>query len=97
MKIRGSNIIEALYAKYMPVPFLSILTNDCIASGKDYNAGGARYNTSVIQGVAFAENPFVRQVPDAACLDIPARPPASSAGGRAGCPPKMRRIFGEGL
>lgn len=51
VKIRGSNIIEALYAKYMPVPFLSILTNDCIASGKDYNAGGARYNTSVIQGV----------------------------------------------
>ena len=51
VKIRGSNIIEALYAKYMPVPFLSILTNDCIARGKDYNAGGARYNTSVIQGV----------------------------------------------
>ncbi len=51
IKVRGSNVIEALYAKYMPVPFLSILTNDCIASGKDYNAGGARYNTSVIQGV----------------------------------------------
>lgn len=51
IKIRGSNVIEALYAKYMPVPFLSILTNDCIEKGKDYNAGGARYNTSVIQGV----------------------------------------------
>lgn len=51
IKVRGSNVIEALYARYMPVPFLSILTNDCIARGKDYNAGGARYNTSVIQGV----------------------------------------------
>ena len=51
IKVRGSNVIESLYAKYMPVPFLSILTNDCIAAGKDYNAGGARYNTSVIQGV----------------------------------------------
>ena len=51
VKIQGSNLIEALYAKYMPVPFLSILTNDCIAQGRDYNAGGARYNTSVIQGV----------------------------------------------
>lgn len=51
IKVRGSNVIEALYAKYMPVPFLSILTNDCIARGEDYNAGGARYNTSVIQGV----------------------------------------------
>ena len=51
IKIRGSNVIESLYARYMPVPFLSILTNDCIARGRDYNAGGARYNTSVIQGV----------------------------------------------
>lgn len=51
IKIRGSGIIEQLYAKYMPAPFLSIITNDCIAKGKDYNAGGARYNTSYIQGV----------------------------------------------
>ena len=50
IKVKGSNVIEGLYARYMPVPFLSILTNDCIARGKDYNAGGARYNTSVIQG-----------------------------------------------
>ncbi len=28
-----------------------ILTDDCIATGRDYNAGGARYNTSYIQGV----------------------------------------------
>ena len=35
----------------MPVPFLSILIDDCIANAKDYNEGGARYNTSYIQGV----------------------------------------------
>ena len=51
IKIKGSNRIEQLYARYMPVPFLSVLTNDCIAKGMDYNAGGARYNTSYIQGV----------------------------------------------
>jgi formate C-acetyltransferase len=51
IKVRGSNVIEEIFARYMPVPFLSILTNDCIEKGKDYNAGGARYNTSVIQGV----------------------------------------------
>lgn len=51
IKVRGSNVIEKLYATYMPAPFLSILTNDCITRGKDYNAGGARYNTSYIQGV----------------------------------------------
>ncbi|MCD8154276.1 MAG: glycyl radical protein [Clostridiales bacterium] len=51
VKIRGSLVIEKIYAQEMPVPFLSILTNDCIEKGKDYNAGGARYNTSYIQGV----------------------------------------------
>ena len=51
IKINGNNIIEKIYAKYMPVPFLSIITNDCIGKGKDYNAGGARYNTNYIQGV----------------------------------------------
>ncbi len=51
VKIKGSNIIERIYAENLPVPFLSILIDDCIAKGKDYNDGGARYNTSYIQGV----------------------------------------------
>jgi len=51
IKIRGNNIIEKLYATYMPSPFLSIIVDDCIKTGKDYNAGGARYNSNYIQGV----------------------------------------------
>jgi pyruvate formate-lyase/glycerol dehydratase family glycyl radical enzyme len=51
IKIRGNNIIERIFSVHMPVPFLSLLIDDCVASGKDYNAGGARYNTSYIQGV----------------------------------------------
>jgi len=51
IKIQGNNIIEQINARQMPVPFLSLLIDDCIASGTDYNAGGARYNTSYIQGV----------------------------------------------
>ncbi len=51
IKIKGNNIIERLYAAYMPAPFLSIIISDCIEKGKDYNAGGARYNTDYIQGV----------------------------------------------
>jgi formate C-acetyltransferase len=51
IKIRGNNIIERLYATYIPAPFLSIIISDCIEKGKDYNAGGARYNTDYIQGV----------------------------------------------
>ena len=51
IKIIGNSIIERLYADYLPSPFMSILIDDCIAKGKDYHAGGARYNTSYIQGV----------------------------------------------
>jgi pyruvate formate-lyase/glycerol dehydratase family glycyl radical enzyme len=51
IKIRGNNIIEKTFAGWLPVPFLSLLIEDCISNGKDYNCGGARYNTSYIQGV----------------------------------------------
>jgi formate C-acetyltransferase len=51
VKIRGNNIIERLYARYLPAPFLSLLTDDCIANGQDYHEGGARYNSNYIQGV----------------------------------------------
>lgn len=51
IKIRGNNIIEGIYGKFLPVPFLSILIDDCIKNGKDYNCGGAKYNTNYIQGV----------------------------------------------
>jgi len=51
VKIKGNNIIERLYAEILPAPFLSLLIDDCIAKGRDYNDGGARYNTDYIQGV----------------------------------------------
>jgi len=51
LKAKGNNIIERLYAIYMPTPFLSILTDDCIRRGKDYHDGGARYNSTYIMGV----------------------------------------------
>lgn len=51
IKIKGTNIIDRIWADNIPVPFLSLLIDDCIAHGTDYNNGGARYNTSYIQGV----------------------------------------------
>jgi formate C-acetyltransferase len=51
VKVRGNNVIERLYAQHMPSPFLSLLVDDCIGKGKDYNDGGARYNTTYIMGV----------------------------------------------
>jgi len=51
VKIEGNREIEALFARRLPAPFLSLLIEDCIGKGQDYNAGGARYNSSYIQGV----------------------------------------------
>ncbi len=51
IKIRGNAIVQGFYEREMPAPFLSIIIDDCIKKGKDYNAGGARYNTTYIQGV----------------------------------------------
>jgi pyruvate formate-lyase/glycerol dehydratase family glycyl radical enzyme len=51
IKVRGNNVVERLYASYIPAPFLSLLIDDCIATGRDYHDGGARYNTTYIQGV----------------------------------------------
>ncbi len=51
IKIKGNNIIEQLFARHLPAPFLSLIIDDCVANGTDYNCGGARYNTSYIQGV----------------------------------------------
>jgi pyruvate formate-lyase/glycerol dehydratase family glycyl radical enzyme len=51
IKIRGNNVIMKTFADWLPVPFLSLLVEDCISKRRDYNNGGARYNTTYIQGV----------------------------------------------
>ncbi len=48
-KIRVSNYIDRMFAKYAPAPLLSVLMDDCIAKGRDYYNGGPRYNTNYIQ------------------------------------------------
>jgi pyruvate formate-lyase/glycerol dehydratase family glycyl radical enzyme len=51
LKIEGNNRIERLFAEHMPAPFLSVLVEDCIERGEDYNDAGPRYPTTYIQGV----------------------------------------------
>jgi formate C-acetyltransferase len=51
IKVNGNQVIERMYAAFLPAPFLSLLINDCLARGRDYHDGGARYNSSYIQGV----------------------------------------------
>jgi formate C-acetyltransferase len=48
-KIRVSNYIDRMFAKYAPATFLSLFIDDCIAKGRDYYDCGPRYNTSYIQ------------------------------------------------
>jgi pyruvate formate-lyase/glycerol dehydratase family glycyl radical enzyme len=49
MKVRVSNYIDRMFAKYAPATFLSIVIDDCIAKGRDYYDCGPRYNTTYIQ------------------------------------------------
>jgi formate C-acetyltransferase len=49
MKVKVSNYIDRMFAKYAPAPFLSLFIDDCIAKGKDYYNAGPRYNTNYIQ------------------------------------------------
>jgi formate C-acetyltransferase len=48
-KIRVSNYIDRMFARYAPAPFLSVVIEDCISNGKDYYDAGPRYNTNYIQ------------------------------------------------
>ncbi len=49
VKQEGNDKIESIYHEELPVPFLSLWIEDCVDSAKDYNSGGARYNTQYIQ------------------------------------------------
>lgn len=51
IKIQGNRKIEELYSRLLPAPFLSCLIDDCMEKGLDYHSGGARYDSSYIQGV----------------------------------------------
>lgn len=53
--IAGNNGIELTHAHVRPTPFLSLLVEGCIASGRDVTAGGAVYNWTGLQGVGLAD------------------------------------------
>ena len=57
IKIRGNNIIESLYARYMPVPFLSLLIGDCIANGRDYHQGAPGITPPISRASASVPSP----------------------------------------
>jgi hypothetical protein len=48
----------------LSAPFLSLLIDDCIARGTDYNAGGARYNRSDITPLGIGTLRQAQDAPD---------------------------------
>jgi formate C-acetyltransferase len=62
-----------MYAAQMPAPFLSVLTDDCIARGSDYNAGGARYNNTYIQFVGLGSLTDSLSAVKELCFDAPGK------------------------
>jgi trans-4-hydroxy-L-proline dehydratase len=54
LKIKVSNYIDKMFAKYAPAPFLSVVIDDCIVKGRDYYNSGPRYNTNYIQCTGLA-------------------------------------------
>ena len=82
VKLRGNQFIEQMYATRMPAPFLSVLTDDCIARGRDYNAGGARYNNTYIQFVGLGSLTDSLSAVKQMCFDGDASGLPQSAHGR---------------
>lgn len=53
--VEAINIIEKVHAEHYPLPYFSLLMNDCCEKGLDITAGGARYNFTGPQAVGFAD------------------------------------------
>jgi formate C-acetyltransferase len=51
----GNDAIERAHALHRPTPLLSLLVQGCVASGRDVTAGGARYDSTGMQGVGLAD------------------------------------------
>jgi pyruvate formate-lyase/glycerol dehydratase family glycyl radical enzyme len=52
--IKACEEVEICHQMHMPSPFLSSVVNDCLKTGKDVTAGGAKYNLSGIQAIQVA-------------------------------------------
>ncbi len=50
--IRVNDLADAGRARWEPVPYMSALMDGCLQSGRDSNAGGARFNFLTVEGIA---------------------------------------------
>jgi len=52
--VRVNDLADAGRGRWEPVPYLSALVDGCLQSGRDSNAGGARFNFLTVEGIALA-------------------------------------------
>jgi formate C-acetyltransferase len=53
--VAGNDAIERAHARFRPTPLLSLVVGGCIEQGADVTAGGARYDSTGLQGVGTAD------------------------------------------
>jgi formate C-acetyltransferase len=49
-----NDLADSIRAQYEPTPYVSVLMDGCVQSGKDITAGGAEYNFMTVEGIALA-------------------------------------------
>ncbi|MBQ5323071.1 MAG: formate C-acetyltransferase/glycerol dehydratase family glycyl radical enzyme [Oscillospiraceae bacterium] len=52
LMISSINTIEQVHKEFKPLPYLSLLIEDCVKNGRDVTAGGAKYNLTGPQALA---------------------------------------------
>ncbi|MBI3784629.1 MAG: hypothetical protein HY270_14645 [Deltaproteobacteria bacterium] len=52
--IRVNDMADAGRGRWEPVPYMSAVVDGCLQSGRDSNAGGARFNFLTVEGIALA-------------------------------------------
>ena len=53
--VTALQFIEKTHAAYHPLPYFSLIMDDCLAEGKDITEGGARYNYTGPQAVGLSD------------------------------------------
>lgn len=54
LQVEETNITDGIHKELLPLPFVSLFWDDCVANGRDCTNGGAHYNTTGLVAVGTA-------------------------------------------
>jgi len=54
-QVATTNVVDAMHPRILPLPFITAITEDCVARGIEVQSGGAKYNFEGVQGVGLAD------------------------------------------